>query len=137
MKSGNREIGGSGNRKGEFTAEARRRGEETSKHLTTEARRHGEVEGENKCFGPDCVQPTRQVSGPDFSRAEKDKEIWASAPAVFRGLIKTLRAVLREIFDESAYDRFLLRTHAMRTAASYRDFTRERDAAMVKKPRCC
>jgi hypothetical protein len=82
---------------------------------TTEARRHGEVKGENERFGPDCVQPTRQVSGPDFSRAEKNKEIWASAPAVFRRLIQTLRAVLREIFDESAYDRFLLRTHAMRT----------------------
>jgi hypothetical protein len=104
---------------------------------TTEGRRHGEVEGENKRFGPDCVQSTRQVSGTDFSRAEKDKEIWASAPAVFRTLIQTLRAVVREIFDESAYDRFLLRTRASRSVASYREFTRERDAAMVKKPRCC
>jgi hypothetical protein len=104
---------------------------------TTEARRHGEVEGENKRFGPDCVQPTRQVSGPDFSRAEKDKEIWASAPTVFRTLIQTLRAVVREIFDESAYDRFLLRTQSSRSIASYREFTRERDVAMVKKPRCC
>jgi hypothetical protein len=60
-----------------------------------------------------------------------------SAPAIFARAIRTLRSALREIFDESAYDRFLLRTHASRTAASYRDFTRERDAAMVKKPRCC
>ena len=49
----------------------------------------------------------------------------------------TIRATLREIFDESAYDRFLLRTNAPRTTASYRDFTSERDAAMIKKPRCC
>jgi hypothetical protein len=104
---------------------------------TAEARRHGEVEGENKRFGPDCVKPTRQVSGPDFSRAEKDKEIWASAPGVFRTLIQTLRAVVREIFDESAYDRFLLRTQSSRSIASYRAFTCERDAAMVKKSRCC
>ncbi|MGZ4829738.1 MAG: hypothetical protein ACXV5J_05760 [Candidatus Angelobacter sp.] len=48
-----------------------------------------------------------------------------------------LRAALREIFDESAYDRFLLRTNASRSVASYRAFTRERDAAMLKKPRCC
>ena len=47
------------------------------------------------------------------------------------------RAALREIFDESAYDRFLVRTHASRSVASYRDFARERDAAMLKKPRCC
>ncbi len=48
-----------------------------------------------------------------------------------------VRAALREIFDESAYDRFLLRTNAGRSVASYRDYMRERDAAMVKKPRCC
>jgi hypothetical protein len=52
-------------------------------------------------------------------------------------LMQTITAMLREIFDESAYDRFLLRTQASRSAASYRAFTRERDAAMVKKPRCC
>ncbi len=48
-----------------------------------------------------------------------------------------VRAVLREIFDESAYDRFLLRTHAARSVGSYRDYMRERDAAMAQKPRCC
>jgi hypothetical protein len=46
-------------------------------------------------------------------------------------------AALREIFDESAYDRFLLRTNASRSAASYRDYMCERDAALAKKPRCC
>ena len=50
---------------------------------------------------------------------------------------RTLLATLREIFDESAYDRFLLRTNAGRSIASYRDFTRERDSAMLKRPRCC
>jgi hypothetical protein len=44
---------------------------------------------------------------------------------------------IREIFDESAYDRFLLRTNAGRSIASYRAFTHERDASMQKKPRCC
>jgi hypothetical protein len=52
-------------------------------------------------------------------------------------MILIVRATLREIFDESAYDRFLLRTNAGRSIASYRDFTRERDASMLKKPRCC
>lgn len=60
-----------------------------------------------------------------------------SAPAVFKRIMHILRAALREIFDESAYDRFLLRTNASRSVASYRAFTRERDAAMLKKPRCC
>jgi len=52
-------------------------------------------------------------------------------------VMQTIRATLREIFDESAYERFLLRTHASRSVASYRAFTRERDAAMLKRPRCC
>ena len=54
-----------------------------------------------------------------------------------RNATRTFRATLREIFDESAYDRFLLRTQASRSTASYREFMRERDAALVKKPRCC
>ena len=60
-----------------------------------------------------------------------------SATAVLRNVMETIRAALREIFDESAYDRFLLRTNAPRSVASYRDFVRERDAAMLKRPRCC
>ena len=47
------------------------------------------------------------------------------------------RAALREIFDENAYDRFLRRTNATRSVASYRDFARERDSALSRKPRCC
>ncbi|MBZ5508880.1 MAG: hypothetical protein LAO78_25755, partial [Acidobacteriia bacterium] len=50
---------------------------------------------------------------------------------------RLLRAVLREIFDESAYDRFLLRTQRQRSAESYRSFMVERDAAAATKPRCC
>jgi hypothetical protein len=51
--------------------------------------------------------------------------------------LQILFAAIREIFDESAYDRFLLRTSAARSIASYRAFTHERDASMQKKPRCC
>ena len=77
---------------------------------------------------------------------EEDREIGnrhmgvigkSSSPEILNRVLRTIRAALREIFDESAYDRFLLRTHALRSIASYREFTRERDAAMVKKPRCC
>jgi hypothetical protein len=52
-------------------------------------------------------------------------------------MVFIIRATLREIFDESAYDRFLLRTNSCRCIASYREFARERDAALLKKPRCC
>jgi hypothetical protein len=139
---------GSSHETANLTAETRSRGEnqkpttETRRHgekqkPSTEARRHGESEGENKCPEPECIHPAEQVSGHDFSRAEKDKKNWALAPAVFRITMHTISATLREIFDESAYDRFLLRTNAARSIASYREFSRERDVAMLKKPRCC
>jgi hypothetical protein len=48
-----------------------------------------------------------------------------------------LTAALREIFDESAYDRFLLRTHSTRSVESYREFLREREATAARRPRCC
>jgi hypothetical protein len=46
-------------------------------------------------------------------------------------------ATLREIFDENAYQRFLLRTSSVPSVESYSKFVRERDAAMSKRPRCC
>ena len=92
----------------DLSAETRRRGEEVGENLTTEARRHGERSGDQ------VIARDRVIE-----------------------IIQTIKATLREIFDESAYDRFLLRTNASRSVASYRDFTRERDAAMLKKPRCC
>jgi hypothetical protein len=52
-------------------------------------------------------------------------------------LFRNIRATLREIFDENAYDRFLLRTQEARSVESYREFMREREAGMAKRPRCC
>ena len=48
-----------------------------------------------------------------------------------------VRATIREIFGENAYDRFLARTHATRSTESYRKFLRERDEAIERRPRCC
>ncbi|HET9285809.1 MAG TPA: CstA-like transporter-associated (seleno)protein [Candidatus Angelobacter sp.] len=50
---------------------------------------------------------------------------------------KILRSILREIFDESAYDRFLQRTKTSHSVESYRAFMRERESAAAQKPRCC
>ena len=107
------------------------------KNLTTETRRHGEIERGQSRLEAEYIHTARQVSGHDFSRAEEGKKSWALAPAVFRRVVQVIRAALLEIFDESAYDRFLLRTNASRSVASYSNFIRERDAAMAKKPRCC
>lgn len=47
----------------------------------------------------------------------------------------TLLAALREIFDESAYQRFLRRTGQLPSRASYREFLRQRFAK--PRSRCC
>jgi len=56
---------------------------------------------------------------------------------LLRNIFQTIFNTLREIFDENAYDRFLLRTHGSPSVASYREFMREREEGMARRPRCC
>lgn len=51
--------------------------------------------------------------------------------------LRLFAAALREIFDESAYARFLRRVGLPRDCESYRAFLREREAAIERRPRCC
>lgn len=48
----------------------------------------------------------------------------------------TLAAMLREIFDESAYRRFLQRTGQSASRASYREFLRQM-LELKPRSRCC
>jgi len=54
-----------------------------------------------------------------------------------RALLNLAVQVLREIFDEAAYERFLGRTTLSSGAASYRVFLKEQQAAKARRPRCC
>jgi hypothetical protein len=54
-----------------------------------------------------------------------------------RNFFQMLLATLREIFDENAYQRFLVRTGGVASVHSYREFQREREAAMATKLKCC
>ncbi len=46
-------------------------------------------------------------------------------------------AVLREVFDESAYKRFLLRQQIVSSQSAYAQFLREQEVAKARRPRCC
>jgi hypothetical protein len=46
-------------------------------------------------------------------------------------------ACLREIFDESAYSRFLRRRQMTSSSEAYAEFCREQAAAKARRPRCC
>jgi len=48
-----------------------------------------------------------------------------------------LRGALREIFDESAYARFLTRQHVPSSPAAYRAFLRECGIRKARQARCC
>jgi hypothetical protein len=152
-----------GDRKSELTAETRRRGE--NQKPTTETQRHGERSGNwgtahNESIGgatnsfydvnighaayichPERVganaTPSRRIPTKTVPEHTASGSSHETVKKILVTALQTILATLREIFDESAYDRFLMRTQRPRSRASYRVFTRERDAAMLKKPRCC
>jgi hypothetical protein len=118
MRSGDRMIGRSGDRRlvdlaAGWTGKTLER---SHPDLTTEARRHGERRG------------IREIADSAVARH------WLVALV---GAWRIAAAALREIFDESAYDRFLVRNHAVRSVESYREFLREWEGAAARRPRCC
>jgi hypothetical protein len=61
----------------------------------------------------------------------------ASASTWFTGATGLLLSTLREIFDESAYARFLARHSISSCPDAYAAFLREHGAAKVRRPKCC
>jgi hypothetical protein len=51
--------------------------------------------------------------------------------------LRMVRAIVREIFDEAAYDRFLYRKQMASSAASYAAFRQEFEEAKTRRPKCC
>ncbi|MFZ1130761.1 MAG: hypothetical protein WBV31_02240 [Terriglobales bacterium] len=48
-----------------------------------------------------------------------------------------LVATLREIFDESAYQRFLERSRLQSSTRAYQIFRQENELSKSRRPRCC
>lgn len=57
--------------------------------------------------------------------------------SVFSRVVSTGVAILREIFDESAYQRFLDRSQLESSVNAYAVFRQENEQAKSRKPRCC
>jgi hypothetical protein len=60
-----------------------------------------------------------------------------SLGGMIRNAGSLLITVLREIFDEAAYARFLSRTQRASSTQAYAAFTRERESIQQRRPRCC
>jgi len=54
-----------------------------------------------------------------------------------RAVMQIVWRALEEIFDESAYRRFLERTGKISSSEAYWEFLRESEGARVGRPRCC
>jgi hypothetical protein len=65
------------------------------------------------------------------------KSVKTRALTCWKNLMATLIAVVREIFDESAYARFLTRTSSSSSAQAYSTFLHEQEASKARRPRCC
>ena len=50
---------------------------------------------------------------------------------------RVVSAILREIFDESAYARFLSRHQLQTSRANYAAFRKEHEKSKALRPRCC
>lgn len=57
--------------------------------------------------------------------------------AWFLARVGLLLATFREIFDESAYARFLIRRQMVSSREAYSEFLQEHEHAKARRPRCC
>jgi len=57
--------------------------------------------------------------------------------SVFTQALRLFLGMLREIFDEAAYERFLQRHRVSSSAAAYAQFCRERESGSRPRARCC
>jgi hypothetical protein len=76
--------------------------------------------------------------------SRRDSRPRLSSTAERGGLLSALshmasvtRAILREIFDESAYQRFLDRSRLESSPNAYAIFQQENEQAKSRRPRCC
>jgi len=52
-------------------------------------------------------------------------------------MVTMAATVLREVFDEAAYERFLAQRHLASSAGAYAEFCQGREQMKVRRPRCC
>jgi hypothetical protein len=56
---------------------------------------------------------------------------------LLRNAGRVLWAILQEIFEESAYARFLERQQAVASRESFAAFLEEQELGKARRPRCC
>jgi hypothetical protein len=99
--------------------------------LTTEARENRVI----GTLGHRAIGCTSSSCHPE--RARVNASASRRILGFFQDALHIILAALHEIFDESAYQRFLVRTGTTRSVVSYRAFLHERESGVARRPRCC
>jgi hypothetical protein len=82
------------------------------------------------------VDAERCSAGPfDFAQGGLTRA--AAVPTWFVGATRLLLCTLREIFDESAYSRFLASHGLSSCPSAYAAFMREQENIKARRPKCC
>jgi hypothetical protein len=76
------------------------------------------------------------VSGEERAEKTSHGTVGRLGAAIVRPL-RIFVAMMREVFDESAYQRFLERGQMESSANAYALFRRENELARSRRPRCC
>jgi hypothetical protein len=84
----------------------------------------------------DKFMPTTGHAGTAALGGPVERNSTGSASLLTRA-VALLVSCLREIFDESAYDRFLHRSRVPSSREAYATFRREHESAKARRPRCC
>jgi hypothetical protein len=71
------------------------------------------------------------------TKTRTTRSMIAQSVRAIAGVFEVIAGVLREVFDESAYRRFLLHGNLASSAASYAAFCAEQEKSRVRRPRCC
>jgi hypothetical protein len=78
----------------------------------------------------------REMPAARIDKARPNK-VLAVIVGSLTGLFATSVAVLKEIFDESAYQRFLDRNHQESSPNAYAVFRQENEQSKSRRPKCC
>ncbi len=79
-------------------------------------------------------------AGAPARETSKPKQYRGSANAIFVSVLRgftLFTAALKEIFDETAYQRFLHRSNLQSSSNAYAIFQQENEQAKSTRPRCC
>lgn len=87
-----------------------------------------------------CPMNSRPLTSSSRRDSRPRLSDWATPSflaAVLKNAFILVRSVLSEIFDESAYNRFLSRQRLPDSPESYAAFLREHELIKARRPRCC